>query len=335
MRTHTKVKTLTSFIVTAVLILIMFFIAVNTGGLSVSIEQLFRGLFIEYDETVAIILELRFPRVIVALLGGALMAVAGVLMQAVMKNPLADPGIIGITSGAALVSVVISAFFPFLAPLTPIFSFVGGMIAFVVVYMLAWNGNVSPLRLILVGVAVDAFFTGLYQAFSSATGGSYSGAASIINANISLKTWNDVYLLLTYTVVAGVCCVFIASRCNLLSLSDVTMHSLGVNVNRIRIVVSIISVLLASIFTSVIGSVSFLGLIVPHISRLLVGSNHKVLIPYSALLGSFIFLFADTIGRMIAYPYEISASIIMAVIGGPMFIILLKRSKNGYGDSNS
>lgn len=335
MRTHTKVKTLTAFIATAVLILIMFFIAVNTGGLSVSIEQLFRGLFIVYDETVAIILELRFPRVIVALLGGALMAVAGVLMQAVMKNPLADPGIIGITSGAALVSVVISAFFPFLAPLTPIFSFAGGMIAFAVVYMLAWNGNVSPLRLILVGVAVDAFFTGLYQAFSSATGGSYSGAASIINANISLKTWNDVYLLLIYTVVVGVCCVFIAGRCNLLSLSDVTMHSLGVNVNRIRIVVSIISVLLASIFTSVIGSVSFLGLIVPHISRLLVGSNHKVLIPYSALLGSFIFLFADTIGRMIAYPYEISASIIMAVIGGPMFIILLKRSKNGYGDSNS
>lgn len=335
MNIHTKAKTLAVFIITTFLIFIMFFVAVNTGGLSVSAEQLFRGLFIEYDETVAIILELRFPRVIVALLGGALMAVAGVLMQAVMKNPLADPGIIGITSGAALVSVVISAFFPFLAPFTPILSFAGGMLAFAVVYMLAWNGNISPLRLILVGVAVDAFFTGLYQAFSSATGGSYSGAASIINANISLKKWDDVYLLLIYTAVAAVCCVFIAGRCNLLSLSDVTMHSLGVNVNRIRIIVSIIAVLLASIFTSVIGSVSFLGLIVPHISRLLVGSNHKVLIPYSALLGSFIFLFADTVGRMIAYPYEISASIIMAVIGGPMFIILLKRSKDSYGNSNT
>lgn len=335
MKTHSKVKTVTAFALTAALILIMFFVAVNTGGLSVSVGQLFRGMFVEYDETVAIILELRFPRVIVALLGGALMAVAGVLMQAVMKNPLADPGIIGITSGAALVSVIIPSFFPLLAPFTPIFSFAGGMIAFVIVYMLAWNGNVSPLRLILVGVAVDAFFTGLYQAFSSATGASYSGAASIINANISLKKWDDVYLLLIYTAVAAVCCVFVAGKCNLLSLSDVTIHSLGVNVNRTRIAVSIISVLLTSIFTSVIGSVSFLGLIVPHIARLLVGSNHKVLIPYSALLGSFIFLFADTIGRVIAYPYEISASIIMAVIGGPMFIILLKRSKNGYGSSNS
>ena len=335
MKSHTKAKTVTSFALTAVLILIMFFIAINTGGLNVSIEQLFRGLFLEYDKTVAIILELRFPRIIVALLGGALMAVSGVLMQAVMKNPLADPGIIGITSGAALVAVAVSAFFPFLATLTPVFSFIGGMIAFAIVYMLAWNGSVSPLRLILVGVAVDTFFTGLYQAFSSATGGTYSGAASIINSNISLKTWDDVYLLSIYTAVGVVCCALIAEKCNLLSLSDVTMHSLGVNVNRIRIIVSIISVMLASVFTSVIGSVSFLGLIVPHISRLLVGSNHKVLIPYSALLGSVIFLMADTIGRMIAYPYEISASIVMAVIGGPMFIILLRRSKNGYGNSNS
>lgn len=335
MKTHTKAKTVTAFALTAVLILIMFFIAINTGGLSVSVEQLFRGLFLEYNKTVAIILELRFPRIIVALLGGALMAVSGVLMQAIMKNPLADPGIIGITSGAALVAVVVSAFFPFLATLTPVFSFIGGMIAFAIVYLLAWNGNVSPLRLILVGVAVDAFFTGLYQAFSSGTGGSYSGVANIINSNISLKTWDDVYLLLIYAVIGAVCCVLIAEKCNVLSLSDVTMHSLGVNVNRVRIVVSIISVMLASVFTSVIGSVSFLGLIVPHISRLLVGSNHKVLVPYSALLGSFIFLLADTIGRMIAYPYEISASIVMAVIGGPMFIILLRRSKNSYGNSNT
>lgn len=335
MKTHTKAKTVTVFALTAVIILIMFFIAINTGGLSVSVEQLFRGLFLEYDKTVAIILELRFPRIIVALFGGALMAVSGVLMQAVMKNPLADPGIIGITSGAALVAVVVSAFFPFLATLTPVFSFIGGMIAFAIVYLLAWNGNVSPLRLILVGVAVDAFFTGLYQAFSSGTGGSYSGAANIVNSNISLKTWDDVYLLLIYVAVGAVCCALVAEKCNLLSLSDVTMHSLGVNVNRVRIIVSIISVMLASVFTSVIGSVSFLGLIVPHISRLLVGSNHKLLIPYSALLGSFIFLLADTIGRMIAYPYEISASIVMAVIGGPMFIILLRRSKKSYGNSNT
>jgi iron complex transport system permease protein len=282
---------------------------------------------------VAIIFELRFPRIIVAILGGALMSVSGVLMQAVMRNPLADPGIIGVTSGAALFSVLVSAFFPSLAVFTPIFSFLGGITAFTVVYMLAWNGRVSPLRLILVGVAVDAFFTGLCQAFGAAGGNSNSGAASIINSNISLKTWSDVYTLLIYFAIATLGCILIAGRCNLLSLSDETASGLGINVNRTRVVISVVSVLLASMFTSVIGTVSFLGLIVPHISRLLVGSNHKVLLPYSALLGSFIFLLADTVGRTIAYPYEIDSSVIMAVIGGPMFIILLKRSRNLY-DTN-
>lgn len=331
MKVHFKTKIIIAFIFTAIAVFVMFFAAINTGGLNTTFSQLFKGMFIEYDKTVAIVLELRFPRIIVALLGGALMAVSGVLMQAVMKNPLADPGIIGVTSGAAFSSVIVSAFFPALAAVTPIFSFAGGMVAFAIVYLLAWNGTVSPLRLILVGVAVNAFFTGLYQAFSAAAGGTYSGASSIINANISLKTWDDVLLLLIYFAISAVCCLLIAGRCNLLSLSDMTIHGLGINVNRTRVIVSVISVLMASVFTSVIGSVSFLGLIVPHIARLLVGSNHKVLIPYSALLGAFVFLLADTIGRAIAYPYEISSSIIMSVIGGPMFIILLKRSQSVYG----
>ncbi len=329
-RKITTAGRIAAFTVTAAAILILFFIAVNTGGLSTTVSQLFRGLFIEYDRDVAIIAELRFPRIIVALLGGAMMAVSGVLMQAVMKNPLADPGIIGISSGAALAASLVSAFLPSLAYLSPVFSFAGGILAFIIVYSLAWNGNVSPVRLILVGIAVDAVFTGLYEGFSSATRGEYSGAANIINANISLKTWDDVRLMLVYFTVAAVLCVLIAGKCNLLALSDMTVHSLGVNVNQTRVIVSVVSVLLASIFTAIIGKISFLGLIVPHISRLLVGNNHKVLIPYSALLGAFVFLLADTVGRSIAYPYEISSSIIMAVVGGPMFIILLKRSKSSY-----
>ena len=103
------------------------------------------------------------------------------------------------------------------------------------------------------------------------------------------------------------------------------------NVTRSRIVISVIAVLLASISTAVIGPISFLGLIVPHIARLLVGSNHKVLVPYSILLGAFTLLLADTLGRTIAAPYEISAAIIMSVIGGPFFILLLRRSKQSYG----
>lgn len=319
------------FALTLLVLLAVFFIAVNTGGLHASFLQLLRGLFVAYDETVAIIFQLRFPRIMTAMLGGAIMAMSGVLMQAVMRNPLADPGIIGVSSGAAFAAVIVSSFFPSLALLTPLFSFIGGMVAFGAVYLLAWNKELSPVRLILTGIAVDAFFTGLYQAFNAFAGNTYSGAASIINANISLKTWNDVYVLLVYAVIALILCLFIADKCNLLALSDKTVIGLGVNVNRVRVQISVLSVLMTSVFTAVVGAVSFLGLIVPHIARLLVGSDHKKLLPYSGLLGSLIFLAADTVGRSIAYPYEISAAIIMAVIGGPLLIALLRGSDTVYG----
>lgn len=324
-------KKILSFIITAAGLLGLFLLAVNTGTLKVSPIELFNGLFVEYDPNVATIYDLRFPRIFIAMFGGAATAVSGVLLQAVMKNPLADPGIIGVSSGASLAAVLITAFLPSAFFFTPFIAFLGGMIAFMLVYSLSWKGGLSPLRIILVGVAVNAMFTGLMSAFNSGTGSSYSGAASIVNANITQKTWDDFGTLVIYVVIGIIASFFVCGRCNLLALEDKTARSLGVNVTRSRIVISIIAVLLASISTAVIGPISFLGLIVPHIARLLVGSDHKVLVPYSVLLGAFTLLLADTIGRTIAAPYEISAAVIMSVVGGPFFIILLRRSKGNYG----
>lgn len=324
-------KKILSFVLTAVGLFILFIFAVNTGSLKVTPSELFCGLFIEYNPDVATIYDLRFPRIFIAMLGGAATAVSGVLLQAVMKNPLADPGIIGVSSGASLVAVIVTAFFPSLFFLTPMLAFIGGLVAFLLVYSLSWKGGLSPLRIILVGVAVNALCTGLMSAFNSATGSSYTGVASIVNANITQKTWDDFQTLAVYVVIGLVASFFVTNQCNLLSLEDKTARSLGMNVTRSRIVISVIAVLLASISTAVVGAISFLGLIVPHISRLLVGSNHKVLVPYSILLGAFTLLLADTIGRTVASPYEISAAVVMSVIGGPFFIFLLRRSKQNYG----
>jgi iron complex transport system permease protein len=326
-----KRKITISYIVTAVLLFVLFLLAVNTGSLKVTPVQLFQGLFIQYDKTVATIYDLRFPRIFISMLGGAAMAVSGVLLQAVMKNPLADPGIIGISSGASFTAVLITAFFPSLFFFTPLFAFLGGIIACVIVYSLSWKNGLNPLRIILVGVAVNAMFTGLMSAFNSGTGSNYSGVASIVNANITMKTWDDFQTLLWYALVGLILSVSVSGKCNLLALEDKTARSLGVNVTASRIIVSGIAVLLASIATAVIGPISFLGLIVPHIARLLVGSNHKILIPYSVILGAFTLLLADTVGRTIASPYEISASVIMSVIGGPFFILLLRRSDRRHG----
>lgn len=325
-----KGRRIISFAVTIAALLILFLYAVNTGSLKVSPGELFKGLFVKYNPNVATIYDLRFPRIFVAMLGGAATAVSGVLLQAVMKNPLADPGIIGISSGASFVAVLITAFMPSLYFYTPILAFIGGIIAFMLVYGLSWRGGLSPLRIMLVGVAVNSMFTGLMSAFNSSTGSNYSGVASIVNANITMKTWSDVKILFIYTFIGLIASLFVLRQCNLLALEDMTAQSIGVNVTKMRIIVSVIAVLLASISTAVVGPISFLGLIVPHIARILVGSNHKILVPYSIILGAFVLLFADTLGRTIAAPYEISASVIMSVVGGPFFIILLRRSKKNY-----
>lgn len=316
-----------SFLITGAALIVLFLVAVNTGSLKASPEQILRGLFVAYDETVATIYSLRFPRILIAMLAGASVAVSGVMLQAVMKNPLADPGIMGISSGAGMAAVLVTAFAPSLYLAVPVFAFLGGVFACGLVYLLSWKGDLSPLRVILTGVAVNVFFTGLMSAGESMMGANYSGAASIVNGNITMKTWEDFRMLFIYAVIGLVLAVFLALKCDILGLEDQTIRSLGIRVNAVRLIVSAAAVLLASISTAVVGSISFLGLLVPHIARLLVGNSHKVLIPYTMLLGAFTLLLADTIGRTIAYPYEINAAVVMAVIGGPSFILLLRRSK--------
>lgn len=319
-----------SFVVMTILLMVLFFLAVNIGSLKVSFVQLLKGLFVAFDEQVATVYDLRFPRIMISMLAGAAISVSGVLFQAVLKNPLSDPGIIGISSGASFSAVLITAFAPQWFFFTPVFAFLGGLLAFLLVYGLSWKGGLSPLRIILVGVAVNSMFSGLSSAFNSMNGGNMSGVAAIVNGNITMKTWDDVHTLVWYVVAGLVLSMVFSGKCNLLSLEDKTARGLGVNVNTVRIVISCVAVLLASISTAVAGVIGFLGLIVPHIGRILVGSDHKVLLPFSMLLGAFTFLLADTIGRTVAAPYEVSASIIMSVVGGPFFIVLLRRSSK-YG----
>lgn len=316
-----------SFVVIIVLLILLFFAAINIGSLQIGFGELLKGLFVEYNKDVATIYDLRFPRIMISMLAGMGIAVAGVLFQAVLKNPLADPGIIGISSGAGFTAVLVTAFAPAFYLFTPLVAFAGGLAAFLMVYCLSWKGGLSPMRIILTGVAVNSFFTGLSSAFNSMSGGNKTGVASIVEANITQKTWDDVLMLLPYIIAGLFLAVLFMQECNLLSLEDKTARSLGINVNITRIVISLVAVMLASISTAVAGAVSFLGLIVPHIGRILVGSDHKVLIPFSALAGAFTFLLADTVGRVIAAPNEVSAAVIMSVAGGPFFIILLRRSR--------
>ena len=315
-------KGLVGCLLLALLIFILALIAMKLGSISISYRELFEGLFVAYDKRVATIYDLRFPRIIVALLGGAALSCSGLLFQAVLKNPLADPGIIGISGGASLAASVISGLFPVLYFSMPLFAFLGGLLAFVLIYSLSWKGSLDPVRIILIGIAVAAVFTGLESVLGGLTDRT---GVSVSVSGLAQLVWSDVAMMAVYSIVGLVLALVLSPVCNLLALDDKTVRGLGVNVDLVRFVISVAAVLLVSGVTAVIGVVGFLALIVPHMARRIVGSDHRILVPFCILLGGFVLLLADTVGRCIAPPNEIAASVIMSIVGGPFFIILLKR----------
>lgn len=320
-----------SFIVVLLLIPITMMYAATTGSIEISSMELIKGLFSGTDSNVEIIKDLRFPRIVISLFAGAALSVSGVLLQSVMRNPLAEPGIIGVSSGAGFVTIVMVTFFPTLYFYTPLFAFIGGALAFFLVFTFSWKSGLNPLRMILIGVAINAVFVGLSELFS-AQGNSLIDAASVTSSTLSMKTWNDVQIIALYGTIGLVLAFVFFTYANHLGLRDQTLKSLGFRVNRARLILSILAVLLASIATAVAGMFTFVGLLIPHIGRSLVGTDHKVLIPFSALSGALLILVADTLGRIILAPMEIPASIIMAIIGGPFLIFLLRKSDRIYGN---
>ena len=307
----------------AILILLLAMAAMRMGSIDISLGDIFRGLFVEYDKRVATIYDLRFPRILVALLGGASLSCSGLLFQAVLKNPLADPGIIGISGGASLAAAIISAIFPTFYFSMPLFAFLGGLASFVLIYSLSWKGTLDPVRIILIGIAVAAVLTGVETVLSGVM--NRTGVAVSVSG-LSQLVWSDVYLIARYSIIGLALALGLAPACNILALDDRTVRGLGINVDRLRMVISIAAVLLVSGVTAVVGVIGFLALIVPHMARRVVGSDHRILVPFCILLGGFVLLLADTVGRCIAPPNEIAASVIMSVVGGPAFILLLKGS---------
>ena len=320
-----------SFIVVLTLIPLTITYAATTGSIEVTAMELIKGLFTGTNDHVEIIKDLRFPRIIISLFAGAALSVSGVLLQAVMRNPLAEPGIIGVSSGAGFVTIVMVTFFPTLYFYTPLFAFIGGALAFLLVFTFSWKSGLNPLRMILIGVAINAVFVGLSELFE-ARGTSLIEAASVTSSTLSMKTWNDVHIIVLYGSIGLIASFVFFTYANHLGLRDQTLKSLGFRVNRARFILSVLAVLLASIATAVAGMFTFVGLLIPHIGRSLVGTDHKVLIPFSALSGALLILVADTLGRTIMAPMEIPASIIMAIIGGPFLIFLLRKSDRIYGN---
>lgn len=325
-------KKLVSFITVTILLILMTVYSAVSGSIKVSAVELIQGLVTGSNENVQVIKDLRLPRIIIALFAGAALSVSGALLQAVMRNPLADPGIIGVSSGAGFMSILIVSIFPTLFFYMPLFAFLGGALAFFLVYTFSWKSGLNPLRMILIGVAINAVFTGLSESFNYRGSYAVTSISAATTSTLSMKKWGDVEVMVLYGSIGLLLAFLVYGWCNYLALEDKTAKNLGFRTNQARLIISIVAVLLASVATAIAGMFAFVGLLVPHIGRLLVGTDHKVLIPFSALTGALLILTADTLGRTIIAPNEIPASILMAIIGGPFLIFLLRKSDRIYGN---
>ncbi|WP_143142263.1 FecCD family ABC transporter permease [Selenomonas ruminantium] len=272
-----------------------------------------------------IIYNIRLPRSIVAALVGINLALSGAILQAVMKNPLADPHIIGISSGAGLLGILVMLAFPGFAYLVTPAAFIGAMGAALLIYILAWKNGIRPIRIILAGVAVSAFLSAGISALLIFYSDRVHSALMWMVGGLSARSWPQVEMLWPYTLICAVLALLAARHLNILQLGDELAKGLGLRVGLTRIMLSALAALLAASAVSVVGLLGFVGLIVPHTARLLVGSDYRVLLPATLLLGAGTVTFCDSIARTIVAPVELPVGIIMAVLGAPFFLYLLRR----------
>ena len=257
-------------------------ISLRIGSIDISFKELIDGMFLsKQSNNFLIIRDLRMPRVLSAVLIGGNLAVAGALLQTTMKNPLADPGIIGISSGASLGAIAVMVIFTDLIKYKIIIAFIGGIIAACLVYLIGEDKGFSPVRIILAGVCVNSILNALSSMVTVFNSAGVSSIQTWLLGSLVNVTWNDFKILALYTIVGIALCLLVIKSCDLMGLGDKTAQSLGLNVNRVRVMITFVAVFLTSISTGVGGVISFVGLVIPHICRFLIGSSHKFLIPFS------------------------------------------------------
>jgi iron complex transport system permease protein len=272
----------------------------------------------------------RVPRTVLAVLVGAALGLAGAGMQAVTRNPLADPGILGVSGGAALAVVIGIVFFGLANPTAYLaVAITGAAVAAVFVYGVGslGRGGATPLKLTLAGTAISAAFASLTSAILLPRVDAMETFRFWQIGGVGGATWDRIALVLPVLAIGAVICLVCARGMNSLALGDDLATGLGENVVRTRLIAAAGAVILCGAATAVAGPIAFVGLVIPHICRLLVGTDHRWLLPFSAIAGAGLLVAADIIGRVVARPEEIEVGIITAFIGAPIFIWIVRRQK--------
>lgn len=325
------------FAITAIIAAIISIISTGIGDMKISpltVIKVFFGGGTDMEQLV--VTSFRLPRIIVALMVGISLAVAGGILQGMIRNPLASPDILGITGGAAVAVVGFLALFSdennaltVSIKWMPLAAFIGAGVIAGLVYILAWKNGVSPFRLILIGIGISALMQAL-TTLLMVMGPIYraSQANIWITGTVNGSTWGNVSVLVPVAVSLVLIAMFMTRNMNIQELGDEIATGVGSHVQRQRIFFMIVSTALIGVSVAFAGGIGFVGLMAPHMARRLVGSSFGALLPVSALIGGILVMLADLAGRTLFSPLEIPAGVFTSAIGAPYFIYLLYRTRN-------
>ena len=314
-----------------ILLLILMIYSANTGALKLSFTQLMNMSF--DDPLWNIWCNIRLPRIILAIIVGIALASAGAVMQGLFRNPLADPGLLGISSGASLmvgITILFPAVFPPIMMLygKMVAAFAGSLFICALIYLYSLNEQCNLAKMILLGVAINAIIGAVMGGLSYISDESQLRQISLWSmGHLGKGSWDLVIVSLSLIFPALLCLIKLAHELNILQLGDEDAHYLGINVERTKRYLLLLCAVLIGASVAVSGIIAFVGLVVPHMIRLQIGANHKWLIPGSALGGACLLLLADTLARTLVAPTEIPVGLLTSLIGGPYFLWLILRHK--------
>ena len=267
----------------------------------------------------SILVNVRLPRVLAALLAGGALAVAGAIIQAVLDNPMASPNIIGINSGAGLAVLVAASVFPSALWLPPLAAFAGALATALVIFGISLGASTSRLTVVLAGIAITSVFGAGMNTILIVNPDAYIGSSSFLVGGLSGVLMGDLWWLAAALVAAG--------KLNIMALGDDTAHALGMNVGATRLAMLGLAAVLAGVAVSFAGLLGFVGLIVPHLVRFFVGHDNRWVLPLSAACGAAFVVLCDLLSRIMFAPYEVPVGILMAFLGGPFFIYLILKNR--------
>ena len=327
MRTsHVSFRAIGFYVITLSLMVLLFGLSIRLGTYTLSFEEIWAA-FQPDNKNYFTLMEYRLPRAVLAILLGGALAISGVLVQSVVRNPLASPDILGINNAAGLIAVSVLMFLPNLAFYwMPIFAFLGGVLSFVILWIVC-GFNFRPIKMAIIGVALSALWAAISHYLMLTNPVEINTAMLWLTGSLWGRSWSYLNVVLSWLIVLLPLPFIFCRDLDTLGLGENKASTLGVTVNKVQISVLVLAVALSTTAVAICGPIAFLGLVAPHLARRLVGGRHRSLLPAALIIGALLLQLSDILARVIDPPTELPAGILTAIIGAPYFFYLLMRTK--------